>query len=150
MTVISLDSSPLSLLTQRRGPAEAEACQKWLAQHLRAGTRIVVPSIVDYELRRELMRAGKTASVARLDAFLAADAARLIPMTDTALRRAASIWATARRAGLPTADPKELDIDVLQVAQIQGSGIDSASVVIATSNVGHLARFMRADFWQKL
>ena len=60
MTVISLDSGPLSLLTQRRGPTEADACQKWLARHLGAGSRVVVPSIVDYELRRELMRAGKT------------------------------------------------------------------------------------------
>ena len=55
MTVISLDSGPLSLLTQRRGPTEADACQKWLARHLAAGARAVVPSIVDYELRRELI-----------------------------------------------------------------------------------------------
>ena len=59
MTVISLDSGPLSLVTFPKPAAEADACKRWLADRLAAGARVVVPEIVDYELRRELLRAGK-------------------------------------------------------------------------------------------
>src|SRR4051812_38089821 len=56
---IVLDSGPLGLLTQRPGVAPADACRAWLAAHSSRGVGIVVPEIVDYELRRELLRAGK-------------------------------------------------------------------------------------------
>ena len=111
---------------------------------------MVVPEIVDYELRRELLRAGKSNSIARLDAFLAADPARLIRIDSLALRRAAELWSDARRRGLPTADVKELDIDVVQVAQRASAGFDPADLVIATTNVGHLSRFVRAETWDKI
>jgi hypothetical protein len=73
MTIISLNSGPLSLVTQQRGAIEADACKQWLAGHLARGTRVVVPEIVEYELRRELLRAKKTRSLKRLDVFIAAD-----------------------------------------------------------------------------
>ena len=85
MTIISLDSGPLSLVTQRRGTAEGDACKQWLADHLALGTRVVVPEIVEYELRRELLRARKTAGVQRLEAFIAAEADRLIPLKRSAM-----------------------------------------------------------------
>jgi predicted nucleic acid-binding protein len=150
MTIISLDSGPLSLVTQRRGTGEGDACKKWLADHLARGTRVVVPEIVEYELRRELLRASKTASVKRLDAFVGAEADRLILLTRSAILRAAQLWAEARQKGLPTADPKELDIDVVQSAQLLTAGFDPKDVTIATSNVGHLSRFLRAEPWQRI
>lgn len=150
MTIISLDSGPLSLVTFPKPSAEADACKQWLARQLSDGMRVVVPEVVDYELRRELLRAGKAESVRRLDAFLAADAGRLIRIDSAALRRAAELWADARRAGLPTADPKELDVDVVQAAQLHALGCARADLVIATSNVGHLSRFWRAEPWDKI
>jgi predicted nucleic acid-binding protein len=150
MTTISLDSGPLSLVTLPKPSPEADACKQWLARQLSAGVRVVVPEVVDYELRRELLRAGKVDSLRRLDAFLAADAGRLIRIDSIALRRAAELWADVRRAGLATADPKELDVDVIQAAQLHALGCAPADLVIATSNVGHLSRFWRAERWEQV
>ena len=150
MTIISLDSGPLSLVTQRRGTAEGDACKKWLADHLARGTRVVVPEIVEYELGRELLRAKKNASLKRLDAFIVAETDRFIAITRSAILRAAELWAEARQKGLPTADPKELDIDVVQSAQLLTAGFDQKDVTIATANVGHLSRFLRAEQWQRI
>ena len=82
---ISLDSGPLSLITQRRGHAEADLCRRWLRDHLARGTTFVVPEVVDYELPRELLRAGKTASLLRLDTFLSTELGHLILITSSAL-----------------------------------------------------------------
>src|SRR6266496_3941155 len=68
---IVLDSTPLSLLCQRstaRGVVEIRA---WLAAQTAAGVVIYVPEIADYEVRRELLRAGKTAGIHRLDVLIA-------------------------------------------------------------------------------
>ena len=66
------------------------------------------------------------------------------------MRRAAELWADARRSRLPTADEKELDIDVVQAAQLLTTGFDPADLVVATSNVGHLSRFVPASSWDKI
>jgi hypothetical protein len=96
------------------------------------------------------VRAGKTRSVARLNAFVSAEPDRLILLNRTAMLYAADLWAQARRQGLSTADPKELDVDVLQAAQLLTAGIDPAELAVATTNVGHLARFLKADLWSNL
>ena len=67
---------------------------------------------------------------------------------------AANLWAQARNTGTATADPKELDCDVLIAAQALDyqtvHGIASNDIIVATVNVGHLARFIRADIWQNI
>jgi len=68
-------------------------------------------------LKRELLRAGKIFSVARLQAFTSATPDRYLPLSDEALRLAAELWAKARQQGRPTADAKDLDIDVILAAQ---------------------------------
>jgi hypothetical protein len=84
---VLLDCGPLGLLTSPPGKkGEAAACARWLAALLAAGARIIVPEIADYELRRELLRAGKAKSVARLDALAAAT--EYLPLTTVSVRRA--------------------------------------------------------------
>ena len=51
---IILDSGPLGLLFQRAGVAPAEKCRAWAKKHLMAGTRLIVPEIIHYEIRRTL------------------------------------------------------------------------------------------------
>jgi hypothetical protein len=61
--IIVLDSTPLGLILNKPGLAPAEACRRWIIARENDGARIVVPEIVDYEIRRELLRVGRTRSV---------------------------------------------------------------------------------------
>jgi predicted nucleic acid-binding protein len=117
-----------------------------LAGLLAAGARIVVPEIADYELRRELLRAGKAKSVSRLDALAAAT--EYLPLTTLSVRRAAHLWAQARQQGQPTAGDNSIDADVILAAQALTLG--AASMVVATTNVGHLSRFLASEIWQNI
>jgi predicted nucleic acid-binding protein len=119
-------------------------------QRLAAGHRLVVPAIAYFEVRRELERAGMTRSIAQLDAFNAARPDRFLSVTDSALRLAAKLWAQARNAGTPTADPKELDADVVIAAQALDMGVPAADLIVATINVGHLSLFVAADLWSNI
>ncbi|CAA9581543.1 MAG: hypothetical protein AVDCRST_MAG88-3400, partial [uncultured Thermomicrobiales bacterium] len=110
-------------------------------------------AITDYELRRELLRAGKRAGIRALGALRIAVGYLLL--TDEALLQAADFWATARRTGLPTADRLALDADMILAAQAatvdtSAWGMLGADVIIATMNVGHLARFTSAMEWQDI
>lgn len=144
--VILLDSGPLGLLTAPPGkPGPTTDCNRWLADRLAAGDRALVPEIADYETRRELVRARKAGSVGRLDALAAA--VGYLPFTTAVMRRAADLWATARQTGQPTAADDTIDADMILCAQVLAVG---AGAVIATTNVGHLSRFVPAAHWSAI
>jgi len=144
--LIVLDSGPLGLILQRPGYRQADECREWLKRHLAAGTRFLVPEIIDYEIRRELLRLRKARAIARPDAFIAAPG-RYLPVTTDALRKAADLWAEARQQGYPTADAHALDIDVILAAQVLSCGVPTSGLVVATTNVVHPARFVPARLW---
>lgn len=148
--VILLDAGPLGLLTNPKKTPETRAITQWAIDIMAAGHRLMVPAIADYEVRRELERAGRRRGLAQLDAFNIARSDRYLSLSDSALRLAAKLWAQARNAGMPTADPKELDCDVLIAAQALTIGTSTSDLVIATTNVGHLARFVAADLWTNI
>lgn len=144
---VLLDSGPLGLVTSPPGKkGNAANCVQWLATLLAAGARVIVPEISDYEVRRELLRLKKLKSVARLDALAAAT--EYLPLTTVSMRRAAELWAQARQQGQPTAGDKTIDADVILAAQCESLGDPGA--VVATTNVGHLARFIPADSWENI
>lgn len=141
-----LDAGPLGLITNPKLSPESTACTQWLQTHLTSGSRILIPEIVDYEVRRELLRANKIKGIARLD-----DLGKLIeylPIRTVAIRQAAQLWAQARQQGQPTAGDKTIDGDMILVAQAMTLGIPE--IVIATTNVGHLSRFIAAELWQNI
>ncbi len=142
--IIVLDTTPLGLLVSPMRLPLVHQVQDWSSNHIQAGNRIVVPAVADYEVRRELIRRRNTQSLARLDRF---SRRRYLPLTDEALKLAAALWAQARSRGAPTADPRELDCDVLIAAQALTLDLPGADIVIATSNVGHLAQFVTAAPW---
>lgn len=148
--VIILDTGPLGVATKRRGVPDAEACRQWIASGIRNGARFHVPALAYYEVCRELERIRNFAGIARLDAFCNAVPGRYLPVTDTALRRGCRLWAQARNAGTATADPKELDCDVLISAQALDLVVPAPDLIIATTNVGHLSQFVTADLWTNI
>ena len=144
-----LDSGPLGLITHPRQTEEVVAITSWLSQMLKQGHRVLVPAIVYYELKRELLRADKPFSVGRLDLFTKASN-RYIPLTDEALRLSAELRARARQQGRPTADSRELDIDVILAAQALSFGAAAGEVAIVTTNSKHLSQFITARHWNEI
>ncbi|HWE97164.1 MAG TPA: PIN domain-containing protein [Tepidisphaeraceae bacterium] len=148
--VVTLDSTPLGLIIQPRDGGDAEACRKWLKRVLASGSRIIVPEIVNYELRRELLRMGRSTAITDLAAFNAASADRYLPLTTQAMDLAAELWAKVRRQGKPTSDPHALDVDMILAAQVLAAGFDAADFVIATSNISHLSLVAPAELWKNI
>lgn len=144
--VIVLDTGPLGLATNPKLSDESVACAQWLQTHITLGSRVIIPEIADYEVRRELLRANKTKGIARLDDL--AKFLEYLPITTTAMRQAAKLWAQARQQGQPTAGDKTIDGDMILVAQAMTLFIPD--VVIATTNVGHLSKFIIAELWQNI
>jgi predicted nucleic acid-binding protein len=144
--VVFLDAGPLGLVTNPRRSPQGDACAKWLYSLVAGGERLVVPEIADYEVRRELLRANKPKGIARLDAI--ARLAEYLPITTASMRQAAIFWAQARQQGMPTAGDKSIDADVILAAQAATFG--TPDVVVATTNVGHLSRFVPAELWSKI
>lgn len=148
---IFLDSGPLGLVTHPQyGSAEVVEATNWLSRSIVAGSRVIVPAIVYYELKRELLRARKAVSLSRLDAFVNATPDRYLRLSDEALRLAADLWAKSRQTGRLTADPKALDIDVIIAAQALSTGTDLSDLVIATTNPKHLSQFVTARHWNEI
>lgn len=145
-SVIILDSSPVGLLARRSGIPEMDARLQWQTDLLAQGKQIILPEIVDYEVRRELIRLNKIDSLGRLDRL--ALTLEYLPITTAAMRQAALFWAQARQGGQPTADPKALDGDVILAAQALTLGLPD--FVVATTNPGHLSRFVTAKHWQEI
>lgn len=141
-----LDTGPLGLVTNPKLSAESAACAQWLQVHVAAGSRVIIPEIADYELRRELLRANKMKGIARLDDL--ENFLEYLPVTTAAMRQAAKFWAQARREGQPTAGDRTIDGDMILVAQAVTLAVPD--VVIATTNVGHLAKFIAAELWQNI
>ena len=144
--VVLLDAGPLGLATNPRRSQQGVACAEWIEALVTHGTRVVVPEIADYEVRRELLRANKVRGLQRLDALT--KLLEYLPLTTAAMRRAAELWAQARQTGQPTADDKALDGDVILADQALTLGV--TDVVIATTNVGHLSRFAPAALWSEI
>lgn len=144
--IVVLDSGPLSLVTSPKMLPLILDCKRWLQSLRDRDVKVILPEIIDYELRRELLRANRTKGIARLDRL--ARTVEYLPLTTAAMRQAAQFWAQARQQGQPTAGDRNIDVDVILAAQALMLG--EADIVIATTNVRHLSRFVPADLWENI
>jgi predicted nucleic acid-binding protein len=144
--LILLDSGPLGMVTNPQAKGLPLACQQWLKKLLARGERFAIPEIADYEVRRELLRANLLKSVHRLDNLK--QTLEYIPIQTETILLAAKLWAEARQTGQPTADAKALDGDIILSAQARLLTNETTEVIVATTNVGHLSRFITASDWQ--
>jgi len=129
----------------KRSP-QSLACAQWLQLVVNKSARIILPEIADYEVRRELLHANKIKGIVQLNALV--ELLEYLPITTAAMRLAALLWAQARQQGQPTAGDKTIDSDMILAGQAITLG--ASNVIIATTNVGHLARFTPANLWQNI
>jgi len=115
---------------------------------LSAGVSVLVPEIADYEVRRELLRAGRQRGVRRLDRLK--EDIGYLPVTTRTMLTAAELWADARKKGRPTAPDPALDADVILAAQAKEVESEGRSVIVATTNPRHISRFVDAAAWQEI
>ena len=146
--VILLDAGPLGLITNPRASQETRACNQWLESLALKEIEVKIPEIADFEVRRELLRADKFKGIERLN-----DLQRYldyVPLTTQTMLKAAQFWAQVRKQGMPTADDKALDGDVILAAQAILIQDEGREVIIATTNVGHLSRLAQAKKWRNI
>ena len=146
--IIVLDTGVLGMLVHPAETGEPWECKTWLKDVVLRGVSVYVPEIADYELRRELLRMKSSGSIGRLDELNTR--LRYAPITTEAMRKAAELWAAARTAGRPTADDKALDADAILAAQSTLLSQSGDQVIVATTNVGHLSRFVDARSWREI
>lgn len=146
--LILLDSGPLGMVIHPKAKGISLECQLWLKSLLRRGEKIAIPEIADYEVRRELLRAGLSRSPHRLDNLKLT--LEYIPIRTETMLLASRLWAEARRTGKPTADDKALDGDVILCAQARLLGDETTEIMVATTNVAHLSRFITALDWRSI
>jgi predicted nucleic acid-binding protein len=145
-----LDTGPLGMIAHPKGRPENLQCARWFAGLVSAGVRVIIPELADYEVRRELLRIGATAGLARLDRLRAG--LEFAPITSEAMLRAAELWADVRRRGMPTAGPEALDGDAIVAAQALVAAGPGDTPIIATDNLRHFVRFPGVDarIWNQI
>lgn len=136
------------MVTNPTASLQTNRCNRWLESLLMAGNGVIVPEIADYEVRRELLRAGRVVGVRALDRLK--QTLDYLPLTTETMLLAAELWAETRRRGRPTADRYALDGDVILAAQAALLARSGDRPVIATTNPSHLTRFADAQSWEEI
>lgn len=146
--VIILDSAPVGLITNPKATPLAVQCQEWFYTLLERGYQVILPEIIDYEIRRELLRANKLSGIRKLNQLKSEII--YLPITTEVMLKAAELWAEVRNQGKSTADNKALDGDVILASQSILVANYGHEVTIATSNKKHLSIFIDAREWQEI
>lgn len=146
--IVVLDAGPLGGLSNPKQSEEMRRCWQWLEGLVARKVRVVVPEIVDFEVRRELIRARRKKGILRLDILI--DELEYLPITTAHMRKAAELWADLRNRGMPTADDKALDADVILAAQALLAADVEDDLTVATTNPAHLARLLDARPWDEI
>lgn len=113
------------------------------------GFRILVPEIIDYELRRKLLHLAFNPHQPRRWAKVALDhleglgAAGYVALTTETFRLAAELWADSRAQGQSRDHEDSLDVDVILAAQARQNG-----AYIVTSNEKHFQGMAPVFDWR--
>jgi predicted nucleic acid-binding protein len=144
--IVLLDTGVLGNVTNPKAINSNNVdCLDWLISLPSRSYEVAIPEISDYELRRELLRANKFNGIRQLD--LLKTQFIYIPIATQTILLAAKLWAEVRQRGQATADPKSLDGDVILAAQALLQAKQGYEVIVATTNVKHISRFVDARLW---
>ena len=152
--IVFLDSGILGLISSPNERAEVMACQNWVMGLMAKGVYVVSSDICDYEIRRSLLlletQKLTQVSLTRLERWR--DVIDFLPLTTNVMKSAAKVWADSKLRGLPTAELKNIDADMIIVAQwlLLSEEYPGRRITIATTNVKHLKPFCEAMVWQDI
>lgn len=142
VSTVVLDARPLSQIIH---PRQFEEITEWFGRIVEAGYRVVIPEVVDYEVRRGLLRIPARKQLAQLDAL--GEALYFAPLSRPVMQDAAHVWAEARNRGQPFTSEDRLDGDAILIAQTRALGrLDQIGVI--TENIQHLSPFVPAVRWE--
>lgn len=153
--IIFLDSGVLGVLSSSRKTATVTQCKQWFYQLLARGTYVVSSELCDYEVRRSLLlnqlrNPVASQSLHNLDELLTL--IEFLPMTSPVIKKSAQLWAETRFQGLATADADNIDVDVIigATCQLLQQEYPGQRLIVATTNVKHLSRFIEATNWHEI
>jgi predicted nucleic acid-binding protein len=115
------------------------ALRSAVASRLQKGDTVAIAEINNYEARRELLRKGATAQLARLDSLI--ESSRYYPIDTDLMRAAPALWASMRRSGRIGAPDAGLDGDVILAAQAQRI----SDHLVITDNTRHFTGLCRTQ-----
>lgn len=116
-----LDTDTVSEISKQKNANVAAHATAYLAQH----GRFTVSSFTRYELLRGLKERNSAQQLARFSMFCQNNT--VLPVSDPILDRAAELWVTARKGGLP-----HRDADLI----IAATAIEH-SLILVTGNTAH-------------
>lgn len=152
--IVFIDSGVLGILANPNKQGEASDCEEWLYGLMSKGVYVLTSDLCDYEIRRSLvLEAKKKPSINGIESLNELqEIITFLPITSALLKEAATLWAFARSQGIPTADEKSLDVDIILCAQwkLLTEEFPGRSIVIATTNLKHLSRFAAAKAWRNI
>lgn len=140
---VVLDTRPVSQIAH---PRKFDDVTDWFGRVVEAGYRVVIPEVVDYEVRRGLLRIPAPRQIERLDDM--GEDFHFDPITRPIMQDAAHVWAEARNRGTPFTDDDRLDGDAILIAQVRALG-DPDALAVITENTRHLRPFVPAMRWQE-
>jgi hypothetical protein len=152
--IVFIDSSVLGILANPNRVGEVRDCREWLYRLLAKGVYVCSSQICDFEVRRSMILESQIKPslnhIPNLDRLQ--EIISFLPITSELLKKASVLWATARSQGIPTADKKSLDVDMIICShwQMLQEEFPGRYVAIATTNVKHLSRFTEAKIWRDI
>ncbi|BAY62443.1 hypothetical protein NIES22_25170 [Calothrix brevissima NIES-22] len=152
--IVFIDSSVLGILANPNKVSEVRDCWEWIYRLLAKGVYVCSSQICDFEVRRSMILESQLKPslnhIANLDQLQ--ERISFLPITSELLKKASVLWATARSQGIPTADNKSLDVDIIICShwQMLKEEFPGRYVAIATTNVKHLSCFTEAKLWRDI
>ncbi|MBD2199026.1 MULTISPECIES: type II toxin-antitoxin system VapC family toxin [Calothrix] len=152
--IVFIDSGVLGILANPYKTGEVSDCEEWLYKLLSRGINVCSSELCDYEIRRSLIltyqKQPQLPVIENLDKLR--EIINFLPITSELLKKASVLWATARSQGIPIADDKSLDVDIIICShwQMLTEEFPGRYVAIATTNVKHLSRFTEAKLWRDI
>jgi len=152
--IILLDSGVIGNICNPNPSQMRQQLDNWLFGSIARGAYIASSTICDFEVRRSLKLSEIQGTTITGTPYLdnLNNLIDFIPVDLEITRLAADLWALARRNGIPTAANERLDADLIISATCQSLAQNhpGRAVIVATTNVKHLSRFVTAATWQEI